>query len=106
MKTMMLVLALALSLVGACSRGGGDTAEMVFADMTANMKEMLPDVVTLNPKRDDVGDAIRAQTEGNVGCDVVIECVGNEHALKACLDAVRKQGVVVQTGLHCADPTT
>ena len=40
MKTMMLVLALALSLVGACSRGGGDTAEMVFADMTANMKEM------------------------------------------------------------------
>lgn len=42
MKTMMLVLALALSLVAACSRGGGggDTAEMVFADMTANMQEM------------------------------------------------------------------
>jgi (R,R)-butanediol dehydrogenase/meso-butanediol dehydrogenase/diacetyl reductase len=35
-----------------------------------------------------------------VGCDVALECVGNEHALKACLDAVRKQGVVVQTGLH------
>ncbi len=29
-----------------------------------------------------------------------IECVGNEHALKACVDAARKQGVVVQTGLH------
>jgi (R,R)-butanediol dehydrogenase/meso-butanediol dehydrogenase/diacetyl reductase len=26
--------------------------------------------------------------------------VGNEHALKNCTDAVRKQGVVVQTGLH------
>ena len=40
MKTMLLVLALALSLVGGCSRGGGDTAEKVFADMTANMQEM------------------------------------------------------------------
>ncbi|MCY1248079.1 L-threonine 3-dehydrogenase [compost metagenome] len=39
-------------------------------------------------------------SEGKVGCDVAIECVGNEHALKACVDAVRKQGVVVQTGLH------
>ena len=47
-----------------------------------------------------VGDVVRSLTEGNVGCDVAIECVGNEHALKACLDAVRKQGVVVQTGLH------
>ena len=45
----------------------------------------------------------RAATEGGVGCDVAIECVGNEHALKACLDAVRKQGVVVQTGLHPHD---
>jgi hypothetical protein len=39
MKTMMLVLALALSLAG-CGRGGGDTAEKVFADMTSNMHEM------------------------------------------------------------------
>ncbi len=40
MKTMLLVLALALSLVGGCGRGGGDTAEKVFADMTSNMQEM------------------------------------------------------------------
>jgi hypothetical protein len=40
MKTMMLVLALLLSLAGGCSRGGGDSAEQVFADMTANMREM------------------------------------------------------------------
>jgi hypothetical protein len=39
MKSMMLVLALVLSLAG-CSRGGGDSAEKVFADMTANMQEM------------------------------------------------------------------
>ena len=66
-------------------------------------KGILPGVVTLNPKRDNVGDVIRAQTEGNVGCDVAIECVGNEHALKTCLDAVRKQGRVVQVGLHPHD---
>lgn len=63
-------------------------------------REILPEVITINPTKESVGDVIRAATEGGVGCDVAIECVGNEHALKACLDAVRKQGVVVQTGLH------
>ena len=38
MKTMMM-LVLALSFVCGCSRDG-DTAQRVFADMTANMKEM------------------------------------------------------------------
>ncbi|NVD42702.1 2,3-butanediol dehydrogenase [Ensifer sp. HO-A22] len=63
-------------------------------------KAILQDLITINPKRDAPGDVVRAMSEGNVGCDVAIECVGNEHALKACVDAVRKQGVVVQTGLH------
>lgn len=40
MKTMMLALALVLSLVAGCGRGGGDTAEKVFADMAGNMHEM------------------------------------------------------------------
>lgn len=69
----------------------------------ALVRDLIPDVVTLNPAKVSVGDAVRAATEGGVGCDVAIECVGNEHALKACLDAVRKQGVVVQTGLHPHD---
>ncbi len=63
-------------------------------------ESILPDVVTINPKRENPGDVVRSLTEGNVGCDVAIECVGNEQALKVCADAVRKQGVVVQTGLH------
>jgi (R,R)-butanediol dehydrogenase / meso-butanediol dehydrogenase / diacetyl reductase len=63
-------------------------------------KSILPGVITINPKRDNPGDVVRSLTEGKVGCDVAIECVGNEHALKACADAVRKQGIVVQTGLH------
>ena len=40
MKTMMLALALVLSLLAGCGRGGGDTAEKVIADMTGNMHEM------------------------------------------------------------------
>ncbi|HBD91353.1 MAG: zinc-binding dehydrogenase [Rhodobacteraceae bacterium GWE1_64_9] len=66
-------------------------------------RQILPEVITLNPKRDDIGAAIRAQTEGGVGCDVALECVGNEKALGSCLDAVRKQGVIVQVGLHPGD---
>ena len=63
-------------------------------------RQILPEVVTLNPTRDDIGARIRAATEGGVGCDVALECVGNEKALGSCLDAVRKQGAIVQVGLH------
>lgn len=63
-------------------------------------RQILPGVVILNPERDDIGARIRAATEGGVGCDVALECVGNEKALASCLDAVRKQGVIVQVGLH------
>jgi (R,R)-butanediol dehydrogenase/meso-butanediol dehydrogenase/diacetyl reductase len=63
-------------------------------------KTILPEVVTINPKNENVGDVLRAATEGNVGCDVALECVGNTLALQTCVDAVRKQGVVVQVGLH------
>lgn len=63
-------------------------------------EEIVPGAVTINPAREDVGAAVRAGTQGNLGCDVALECVGNERALQSCLDAVRKQGVIVQTGLH------
>lgn len=90
-----------LTLLAARAAGA---AQLFVSDLNdarlAYAKEVLPDVITINPKRDKVGDIVRSLTEGNVGCDVAIECVGNEHALKACVDAVRKQGIVVQTGLH------
>lgn len=63
-------------------------------------REILSEVVTINPKRENTGDVVRESTEGRVGCDVALECVGNEQALKDCLSAVRKQGTIVQTGLH------
>ena len=70
------------------------------ATRLAIAKEIIPDVVTINPREQNVGDVIRTATEGGVGCDVALECVGNEKALQACLDAVRKQGTIVQVGLH------
>jgi (R,R)-butanediol dehydrogenase/meso-butanediol dehydrogenase/diacetyl reductase len=60
----------------------------------------IPGVITINPKRENVGNVVRDHSEGKVGCDVALECVGAEAALQACVDAVRKRGVVVQTGLH------
>ena len=64
------------------------------------VRGIIKGVTTINPTKANVGEVIRAATEGGVGCDVAIEAVGNEHALKDCLDAVRKQGTVVVTGLH------
>lgn len=66
-------------------------------------EKALPGVIIINPKRANVGDVVRQYTNSNVGCDVAMECVGNENALKACVDAVRKRGVVVQTGLHTGE---
>lgn len=66
-------------------------------------KEIVPDVVVIDPTKETVGDVIREATEGNVGCDVALECVGNALALQGCCDAVRKQGVVVQIGLHSGE---
>ena len=62
--------------------------------------EVVPGVVAINPAREDVGERVRAGTQDGIGCDVALECVGNDRALQSCLDAVRKQGVIVQTGLH------
>lgn len=70
----------------------------------AMARQLLPDVITLNPKSDDVVEAIRDQTEGHVGVDVALECVGAEAALATCIEAVRRQGVVVQVGLHVGKP--
>lgn len=70
----------------------------------AMARAILPEVITLNPKRDDVVAEIRARTEGGVGVDVALECVGAEAATATCIEAVRRQGVVVQVGLHVGKP--
>ena len=63
-------------------------------------RTILPDVVTIDARSETVGDRVRAETIEHVGVDVAMECVGAEKALGDCVDAVRRQGVVVQVGLH------
>lgn len=66
----------------------------------AKARELVPQIIGINPREEDVATIVRAHTESGVGCDVALECVGNEKSLDACALAVRRQGVVVQVGLH------
>lgn len=75
------------------ARAAGATQLFVSDPNRARLKlaeEAAPGVIAIDPTKESVGDIVREQTEAGVGCDVAIECVGNEHALKACVDAVRK----------------
>ena len=63
-------------------------------------RQLVPDAFCLDPTQDDVPAFIREHTEEGVGVDVAIECVGLEASLNACAASVRRQGKVVQTGLH------
>ncbi len=63
-------------------------------------KELVPSAIIIDPTEENVADVIRSQTEEGVGVDTAIECVGLEASLNACAASVRRQGKVVQTGLH------
>ncbi len=64
------------------------------------VSELAPDAIIIDPTKENVVEKIRDMTEENVGVDVAIECVGLEASLNTCAAAVRRQGKVVQTGLH------
>ncbi len=59
----------------------------------------------LDPGTMDVVQYIKDHTEEGVGVDSAIECSGIEAALNTCVEAVRSQGVVTQTGLHIRKAT-
>jgi (R,R)-butanediol dehydrogenase / meso-butanediol dehydrogenase / diacetyl reductase len=63
-------------------------------------KQLVPSAICIDPLKDDLLRIIRDTTEEGVGVDVAIECVGLEASLNACVSSVRRQGKVVQTGLH------
>ena len=73
-------------------------------------KDLVPTAIIIDPMTENVAEFIKAHTEDNVGVDVAIECVGLEASLNACVNSVRNQGKVVQTGLHMkpasVDPMT
>ena len=66
----------------------------------AKAKELVPDCIAINPLTENLQQIIKDRTDEGVGVDVAIECVGLEASLNACVAAVRRQGKVVQTGLH------
>jgi (R,R)-butanediol dehydrogenase / meso-butanediol dehydrogenase / diacetyl reductase len=70
------------------------------ANRLAKARELVPECIGINPNEHDVLATIRKYTEESVGVDVAIECVGLEASLNTCVGAVRRQGKVVQTGLH------
>jgi (R,R)-butanediol dehydrogenase/meso-butanediol dehydrogenase/diacetyl reductase len=91
----------ALALLGAKAAGASRifVAE-VNPNRLAKARELVPDCLAVNPRETELVTFVRDQTEDGVGVDCAIECVGNEASLNACVEAVRRAGVVVQAGLH------
>ena len=91
----------------ACKAAGAST--IIVAEPNANRRRILADIapyaLLVDPTTKDLLEAIRAATEEGVGVDVALECVGLQASLDACAQAVRRQGVVVQVGLHI-EPAT
>lgn len=91
----------ALTLLAAKAAGA---AQIFISEPNPNRLKMamalVPGCIGINPLKEDVAAVIREQTEEHVGVDTAIECVGHEASFNACAASVRRQGTVVQTGLH------
>jgi (R,R)-butanediol dehydrogenase / meso-butanediol dehydrogenase / diacetyl reductase len=64
------------------------------------ISEIAPYTIVVDPRAGTLAQIIGDLTEEGVGVDVALECVGMEASLNACVAAVRRQGRVVQVGLH------
>ncbi|MBB3148790.1 (R,R)-butanediol dehydrogenase/meso-butanediol dehydrogenase/diacetyl reductase [Phyllobacterium trifolii] len=63
-------------------------------------QKLVPEAIVFDPREADPAKLFREHTEEGVGLDVALECVGAEASLSLCAKAVRRQGKVVQVGLH------
>jgi (R,R)-butanediol dehydrogenase/meso-butanediol dehydrogenase/diacetyl reductase len=95
-----------LALLGARAAGA---SRIFVAEINPNRarkaKELVPECIVVDPREPGWMEQIFDLTEEGVGVDAAIECVGAEESLNACVDAVRRQGVVVQAGLHSRPAT-
>lgn len=91
----------ALAVLGAKAAGA---ALIIVSEPNPNRRRIIADIapyaVPVDPKAQDLTEVVRDLTDEGVGVDVALECVGLEASLNACVDAVRRQGKVVQVGLH------
>ncbi len=95
----------ALAALAAAALGAG---EVIISEPNPN-RGAFAESLDVGPVLTDTGEALvnglRDLTQGE-GVDAAIECAGKPAALNACIDAVKPQGSVVQTGLHVAPATT
>jgi (R,R)-butanediol dehydrogenase / meso-butanediol dehydrogenase / diacetyl reductase len=91
----------ALTLLAAKAAGAGQIFVSEPNSFRRKMaKELVPSAIIIDPMTENVAEKIHDMTEEGVGVDVAIECVGLEASLNTCVASVRRQGRVVQTGLH------
>lgn len=69
------------------------------AAKASTLGDGIGELLVIDPTTDSSVVEILEMT-GGVGCDVAIECAGNERALNLCIVATRAAGTVVQTALH------
>jgi L-iditol 2-dehydrogenase len=79
--------------LGGCSR----IIAVDLEDSKLAMAKKLGAEVTLNPKRDDVADAVKQLTEGR-GADIAVEAVGATSPIQTALAALRKGGALTLVG--------
>jgi (R,R)-butanediol dehydrogenase/meso-butanediol dehydrogenase/diacetyl reductase len=91
----------ALTVLAAKAAGA---ATIIVAEPNPNRRRIIADIApgvhVVDPRSGDLAAMVADLTEDGVGVDVALECVGLEASLNACADAVRRQGRVVQVGLH------
>jgi (R,R)-butanediol dehydrogenase/meso-butanediol dehydrogenase/diacetyl reductase len=95
----------ALVALASAALGAGDVVVAEPNPRRAEFAASLGVGEVLTAVGDELLGLLEERTDG-AGVDVAIECAGKEAALNACVDAVRPQGTVVQTGLHVRPATT
>ena len=79
-------------------------ATIIVSEPNPNRRRIIAEIApyahVVDPRTGDLASVVGDLTEEGVGVDVALECVGLEASLNACAQAVRRQGKVVQVGLH------
>jgi (R,R)-butanediol dehydrogenase/meso-butanediol dehydrogenase/diacetyl reductase len=92
-----------------CAKAAGATT-IIVSEPNPHRREfagrLAPEAVLIDPRGEaDPVAAVKARTEDAVGVDAAFECVGAEASLNLCAQALRRQGRLVQVGLHMKPAT-
>lgn len=96
-----------IGLVTVLAAQAAGAAHVIVSDVDDTKLEIarkLGSVSTVNVSREDLGEAVRARTEG-WGADVIYECAGSERAIAGIFDPLCPGGVVVLVGMPMNPPT-